>query len=191
MIRLRSCTRRVPSYPTRTRSSSQPPCSARSTSIRVTALRECSREISILEYSYSTPGRSARRCSMRRCFVELMHVLASLRAHMRHAGHRLECRAHCVGSIRSLLLVGGHVVERLDDLAGELALLDGQRLAQLGGGAGPDDRRGHTRPVAHPGERDLERGPPEAVGGPGHGLDDALGEVVEVAPDEGGEVWRR
>src|SRR6476661_4317137 len=119
MIRRRSCTRRVPSYPTRTRSSSHPPCSARSTSIRVTALRECSREISILEYSYSTPGRSARRCSILRCFALLTH---------------------------GLLLVGGHVVEGSDDLFGEDALLDRQGFAQLGGGAGADDRRGDAGP---------------------------------------------
>ena len=44
-----------------------------------------------------------------------------------------------------LLLVGRHVVEGRDDLGGQLALLDGQRLAQLGGGAGADDRRGDAR----------------------------------------------
>ena len=48
MILRRSTIRRVPSALIRTRSSSQPPCSARSTSIRVTTLRECSRENSQL-----------------------------------------------------------------------------------------------------------------------------------------------
>ena len=44
MILRRRMTRRVPSEPIRTRSSSQPPCSARSTSSLVTTLRENSRE---------------------------------------------------------------------------------------------------------------------------------------------------
>ncbi len=61
MILRRSITRRVPSGPIRTRSSSQPPCSARSTSSLVTTLRENSRENVTLSNSHSTPGAGGRR----------------------------------------------------------------------------------------------------------------------------------
>src|SRR5262245_62588543 len=60
MIRRRRTTRRVPSAETRTRSSSQPPCSARSTSSLVTTLREKSREMSSRSNSHSTPRPSGR-----------------------------------------------------------------------------------------------------------------------------------
>ncbi len=60
MILRRSTTRRVPSGPIRTRSSSQPPCSARSTSSRVTTLREKSRGMtSLLELPLHPAGRAA------------------------------------------------------------------------------------------------------------------------------------
>ena len=44
----------------------------------------------------------------------------------------------------------GHVVERGDDLRGEHALLDRERALELGGGPGPEDRRGDADPVADP-----------------------------------------
>ena len=58
---------------------------------------------------------------------------------------------------RTTSLVGGHVVEGRDDLGGQLALLDGERLAQLGGGAGAEDRRRDAR-----GGRAPRRGRPRA-----------------------------
>ena len=61
MILRRSTTRRVPSGLIWTRSSSQPPCSAMSTSIRVTALREKSREIVSFSNCHSTPARGDAR----------------------------------------------------------------------------------------------------------------------------------
>src|SRR6478735_280163 len=61
MILRRSTTRRVPSGPIRTRSSSQPPCSARSTSSLRTPVGEYSRENVTLSNSHSTPGAGGRR----------------------------------------------------------------------------------------------------------------------------------
>src|SRR6476661_10999830 len=61
MILRRRITRRMPSAPICTRSSSQPPCSARSTSSLVTTLRGNSRENVTLSNSHSTPREGGRR----------------------------------------------------------------------------------------------------------------------------------
>src|SRR4051794_3863447 len=124
MILRRSTTRRGPSGPIPTPSSSPPPCSARSTSSLRTTLREDSRENVTLSNSHSTPGAGGRRSA------------------------RL---------IDDLPSVGGHVVQGGRDLGGQRQLLDPQRAAQLGRRPGSDDRRGDTRPVPYPGQRDLER----------------------------------
>ncbi len=142
MILRRRTTRRVPSGPMRTRSSSQPPCSARSTSSLVTTLRGNSREnVSLVElplHPAARGGAAARGCG-------------------------------------SCARPSGHVVERRRTIS------VGQRLAPRAQSAprswaavrAPDDRRGDAGPVAHPGQRDLERRPAQAVGGAGDGLDDA------------------
>src|SRR3954447_17810623 len=151
MILRRSTTRRVPSGLSRSRSSSQPPCSARSTSIRVTELRDSSRGMVSLSNSYSTPGLSAR-----------LDVVASTGGRdmadmvTRPARAWAEVPAYGPPSARSGgRRVAGGVVERGYDLVRQLEVLDGQGAAQLGGGAGDDDRRGHAGPVPHPGQRHL------------------------------------
>ena len=78
--------------------------------------------------SYSTPGLSARRCADVWIFVRCMPTIVAC------AGTGVPSKAP--GQPSS----SGHVVERVDDLGGQLELLDGQRAAQLGGGAGADDR---------------------------------------------------
>ena len=90
MILRRRTTRRVPSGATWTRSSSQPPCSARSTSILVTTEREKSRAIVIRSNSHSTPGAGGRRSAR---LISLVPVVRGT-----------------VGP--------GHVVESLGDLVG-------------------------------------------------------------------------
>src|SRR3954469_19219043 len=102
MILRRSTTRRVPSGPIRTRSSSQPPCSARSTSSLRTTLREYSRENVTLSNSHSTPGAGGRRVA------RLIDGLPSVS-----------------GS------VSGHVVQGGDDLGRQAQLFHAQRPPQL------------------------------------------------------------
>src|SRR6478752_6043384 len=77
MILRRRITRRVPSGPIRTRSSSQPPCSARSTSSLVTTLRGYSRENDTFSNSHSTPGAGGRRVTrlMQRVLSVGRHVV--------------------------------------------------------------------------------------------------------------------
>src|SRR6478735_2127931 len=145
MILRRRMTRRVPSGPIRTRSSSQPPCSARSTRSLVTTLRGYSFEKDTFSNSHSTPRAGGRRV------------------------------ARLIAKVPS---IGRHVVEGGIDLVRQAQLLDAERGLELRGGAGAEDRRGDAGAVADPGERDLERGPPEPVGGTGHRLDDAGRAVV-------------
>ena len=143
MILRRSTTRRVPSGPMRTRSSSQPPCSARSTSSRVTTLREkLAGEGQPLSNSHSTPRAEAAggqpssgliRRSVRRHVVE---------------GRRRSPRA-------------GSAPRRPARRAA------GRRCGRRRSGAVTPG------PVPDPGQRDLAAAiQPRPVGGPGDRLDD-------------------
>src|SRR6478609_3205983 len=117
MILRRRTTLRVPSGPIRTRSSSQPPCSARSTSSFRTTLREYSREKVTLSNSHSTPRAGGRRCSR-------LTSGSSVQA---------------TGRERS---IGGHVVESGGDLGGQGEILDAESTTQLRRGPCADDRSG-------------------------------------------------
>ena len=137
MILRRSTTRRVPSGAIRTRSSSQPPCSARSTSIRVTdAAGELARDGQPLELLLH-PGLSARRCAMgRRRGMRIVHALTA---------HRPQSPS-------------GHVVEGGDDLGGQRQLLDGRATPRSWAAVrAPTIGAVTPGPVAHPGQRHLER----------------------------------
>src|SRR4051794_36304893 len=101
MILRRRTTRRVPSGPIRTRSSSQPPCSARSTRSFVTTLREYSRENEIFSNSHSTPGEGGRR------EARLISTFSLLGRHVVQRRADLGGQAQLLDPQRALELCGG------------------------------------------------------------------------------------
>ena len=147
MILRRSTTRRVPSGASRTRSSSQPPCSARSTSSRVTdAAGELPRDRAACSNSYSTPG-SAHALRRRGSAARTCHGARTRRpADPPIAGRLPETSSRAC-----------------HDLGGQLAApRRSSEPAQLGGGARADDRGGDARAGRGP-----RPAPPRAATSPG------------------------
>ena len=132
----------------------------------------------------SRPARPARPASgSRRCASARARSAAGRTRTPRPGAARAAAR-----SVRCLAELTRHLLRSAETSSSACTISAGsshsstrQRLAQLGGGAGADDRRGDPGAVAHPGQRHLERGPAEAVGGARHRLDHALGVLVEVA----------
>src|SRR3954454_22032747 len=106
----------------RSRSSSQPPCSARSTRSRVTTLRERSRGRVSFWNSYSTPVFRDRRWEV---------VWSGARDMQTIVARVLNPRQDRSADSSANPLRPRHVVEGGDDLGRQLAVLDAQRAAEL------------------------------------------------------------